>query len=131
MKNRIVPLTDLAIQSGLFIWALYILSRFLLTDSDPFAILIVQFFLGCWQMFSAFISILTRRPLMKLRIIHFCSALVYLTLLFLIVKENTSYYALFLFGPSWSLATLYLYISAGSVFKTRTKQSAFLPHSSF
>ena len=107
-------------------------------DPDmPKLLLLVQMLLGPWQMLSCLLSIITRRPLLKLKAIHFVSSLLYLLVLYAIIADwilpdlREKQIHLLAIIPAWLLGAFYYTLTWKWVLTPRKKSSSFLPNLSF
>ena len=124
---------DLIVQTILIVggitWAIVELA---LSDS-MFPILVTQFCLGIWQMFSCFISIIFQGTVWRSKARYFVAALLYLALLAILftsdVLDSAVMTGVLLIVPAWLLAFYYYFLTWKSVLPQ--KRGGFLPNLSF
>jgi hypothetical protein len=129
---KLIKYADLTIQSLLVILALvFLINSF--WSSDVWMILVIQLFVGVYQMISGFTSIVfSWSDLPRKKVFHFAIAIVYLVSLAVMknLPLNGRFLQLYLFVPPWILAIYYYVISFNIKFFKR-KRSKFLPNLGF
>ena len=98
-------------------------------------IFFVQMFLGPWQLMSSLVSVITKTPCWKLKVIHLLISIIYLLSIYLLVKSDIwhvdSSNELLLIIPAWLLAA-FCYMSVWKeIFYKRKRKGSFLPNLSF
>lgn len=133
MKRFIV--FDFALQSLLFMVAMYAFVAFLAGYQDHLLLLlVVQLLTGCLQLFSAMVHIIASSPEKKLRRIHIVLSVICLLMVLMIVrKPDPTEPAVYCFinGMAWAPGILYYIITFRLLFPKRVSGSGFLPHLSF
>jgi hypothetical protein len=94
--------------------------------------LVVQFFVGVWQVTSCFLSLVVH-PKRDNRTKHAHLMLSFTLILMMIIAAHihTGTAKFLLLGPPWILAVFYYSISWRNVFPRQKNRSKFLPHISF
>ncbi|HYG02526.1 MAG TPA: hypothetical protein VD927_08770 [Chryseosolibacter sp.] len=123
---------DFYFQSFLLAAAVAALAALLADNSAGFFLFVIQFFVGCWQMISAFISLLARSSLRMLRVIHLSLAIAYLLFVYVVsvAVPALTIDSTLMFGVAWLLAVFYYFITWKSTFR-KSGKGPFLPHLSF
>ena len=127
---------DFIIQSLIMLGALVFGVVGAVTSPDVFAmILMIQFYLGCWQFTSSVISLITRAAHFKAKSIYITMVVIYLLSLYATLNNgfDISHFIIKLYWtiPAWSLAIYYYVITWQWVFPKTTGGGKFLPHINF
>jgi hypothetical protein len=124
---------DFSVQSLLFIAALVVIIGNIGGSDAVRVVLWMQLLLGPWQVLSSVISVGIRTRMYKLKVIHLIVSASYLSALFFIpfrkFSEVTTLIAFM--APAWTLAIYYYVLTCRDTFQRSTRQSSFLPHTSF
>jgi len=123
---------DFVAQTIMMVGAIVSVAVLIADESAGFWLIILQFFVGCWQMLSASISLLASRNQLTLRLIHFGLAVIYLLFVYVVAVSIPSLKpgSLLTFGLPWLLACFYYFITWRSAYP-KSGKSSFLPHLSF
>ena len=123
---------DFSVQSLLFVTVLIIIAAKIGDNVAP-SLVSMQLVVGAWQLPSSLISVGLRTRLYKLKAIHLVVSVIYVSILFIIPFPELSRTVslIILMVPAWALAVSYYAITSFVTFQSTTRQSSFLPHTSF
>ena len=121
---------DFFIQSLMLVVALIIL---VVSENATPEILSMQLVVGSWQLLSSLISVGRRARKYKLKTIHLVLSAIYLSILLIILFPELSrpVALMILMVPAWILSVFYYAITCFAAFPKTSRQSSFLPHTSF
>jgi len=121
---------DFFIQSLMLVVALIIL---VVSENATPEILSMQLVVGSWQLLSSLISVRRRARKYKLKTIHLVLSAIYLSILLIIPFPELSrpVALMILMVPAWILSVFYYAITCFAAFPKTSRQSSFLPHTSF
>jgi len=121
---------DFFIQSLMLVVALIIL---VVSENATPEILSMQLVVGSWQLLSSLISVGRRARKYKLKTIHLVLSAIYLSILLIIPFPELSrpVALMILMVPAWILSVFYYAITCFAAFPKTSRQSSFLPHTSF
>lgn len=127
---------DFTIQSLIMIAALALAMACVTTKPDAFImILMVQFYLGCWQLASSVISLIARAPRFRTKSIHLIISVIYLLSFIGIFNSGFNIpqlaVKLYLTVPAWALGIYYYIITWQWAVPKKTGGGKFLPHINF
>jgi hypothetical protein len=126
---------DFAIQTLLMLIAVTLLASTFHESDCPLNILIVQLFLGPWQLLSSLFSVLAKSRLYMRKRAHLLLSLAYLVIIWM-ANDYTDPFPKWVLNfalivPAWCLALYYYYLSYHAAFDEGRKGSSFLRHISF
>jgi hypothetical protein len=124
---------DFSVQSLFFITVLVILTVPVGGSDRLLLVLWMQLLVGPWQLLSSVISVGRGLRLYHLKVIHLVVSAIYLTMLLIIPYNElpASGVKTILMVPAWSLAIYYYALTTKATFREPSRQSSFLPHTSF
>ena len=124
---------DFTVQSILFVAALVVVVGNIGGSDAVRVVLWTQLLIGPWQVLSSLISVGIRTRMFKLKVIHLVVSAIYLSVLFIMpFRKFSEVTTLIIFMvPAWALAIYYYILTCGDTFQGSTRQSGFLPHTSF
>ncbi|HEY0741277.1 MAG TPA: hypothetical protein VGD40_07445 [Chryseosolibacter sp.] len=120
---------DFYIQTGLLV-----LSSILFLLLSGYGLMIGQFFVGLWQIFSCVVSVLTVRAFRKQKLWHLALSVLLLGVIYLLnngpLFANDMITLVAFFAPCWALA-IYYYMITWMWSNKDSQRSKFLPNISF
>ena len=130
---KIMKYIDFWAQSLMLIVVLGILVARVGGKDTVLMVLWMQLLVGPWQVTSSILSVGFRGPFYKLKAVHLVVSAIYLSILFASPVHELPREAslIVVMVPAWTLAIYYYVITALVVFYKQSRQSSFLPHTSF
>jgi len=130
---------DFTVQTLLILLGIFLLLLNMSYGEWPFSLLIVQMFLGPWQVFSSISGVVARGAAHKAKRFHLVASVLYfLVMVFANGIASTLGYQWsdatimsYLIIPPWILALFYYRITWRIAFPNYKKNSNFLPHINF
>ena len=121
---------DFSVQSLMLVVVLILLVA---SENPSPDILSMQLVVGSWQLLSSLRSVGLRTRKYKLKTIHLILSAIYLSILLIIPfpELSRSVALIILMVPAWILAAFYYAITCFAAFPKTSRQSSFLPHTSF
>lgn len=138
-SNFMIRYIDFTLQTLLFMAALATLITAAFAPDTLVVVMIVQFFIGVWQVLSCVFSMIAYSNQNNNRRNHILIAALYVLSLFVfpaLVNHDLSIFPewviiVYATVPAWSLALYYYWITITGTFPNRIKRGNFLPNISF
>lgn len=130
---KFIKYIDFSVQTLMFVAVLAIVIGQIGGTDAILLVLWMQLLVGPWQVVSALISVGLRRRMYKVKAVHLVLSGIYLTGLCIspVWQLSQSATLIILMAPAWTLAVFYYVITILATFQGPTRQSSFLPHTSF